>query len=119
MANHGDFSPEARAHADRTVEVAAIFELHAEVIVERLAGVPSGHVLVAVVDADNQVSGLHHVEQTALVERVPELEHPDGRAMVFSPGSTAAEVRRRTSEMAATARRRAEVIDRIAARRQA
>lgn len=117
MANHGDSSPEARAHADRTVEVAAVFADHAEFIVARLDDVPTGHVLVAVVDADNQVSGLHHVEQTALVERVPQLEAPDGRSMVFSPGSSVADIRRRTDDMAATARRRAEVIDRIAARR--
>ncbi len=78
---------------------------------------PAGHVLVAVVDTDNQVSGMHHVEQTDLVERVPQLEASDGRSMVFSPGTSAADVRRRTDDMAATARRRAEVIDRIAARR--
>jgi hypothetical protein len=117
MADHGDFSPEARAHAERTVEVAAIFADHAEVIVGRLDDVPDGHVLVAVVDTDNRVSGMHHVEQTNLVERVPELEASDGRSMVFSPGSSVADVRRRTDDMAATARRRAEVIDRIAARR--
>src|SRR5579875_2400900 len=108
MANHGDFSPQARAHADRTVEVAAVLADQAELIVARLDDVPTGHVLVVVVDADNSVSGLHHVEQTDLVERVPQLEHPDRRAMVFSPGSTVADVRRRTDDMAATARRRGE-----------
>jgi hypothetical protein len=117
MASHGDFSPAARAHAERTVEVAAIFADHAEFIVARLEDVPSGHVLVAVVDIDNRVSGMHHVEQTDLVERVPQLEASDGRSMVFSPGSSVADVRRRADEMGATARRRAEVIDRIAARR--
>jgi hypothetical protein len=118
MANHGDYSPAARAHAERTVEVAAIFADHADFIVARLDDVPDGHVLVAVVDIDNRVSGLHHVEQTDLVERVPELEANEGRSMVFSPGASAADIRRRTDDMAATARRRAEVIDRIAARRR-
>jgi hypothetical protein len=117
MASHGDFSPEARAHAERTVEVAAIFADHAEVIVARLEDVPAGHVLVAVVDVDNQLSGMHHVEQTDLVERVPQLEESAGRSMVFSPGSSVTDVRRRTEELAAAARRRAEVIDRIQARR--
>jgi hypothetical protein len=97
--------------------VAAIFAEHADVIVTHLAEVPPGHVLVAVVDVDNRVSGLHHVEQAELAERVPTLEHPEGRAMVFSPGSTVEDIRRRTEDMAATARRRGEVIDRIAARR--
>jgi hypothetical protein len=117
VTSHGDFSPEARAHAERTVEVAAIFADSAELIVARLDDVPAGHVLVAVVDLDNRVSGMHHVEQTDLVERVPQLEATEGRSMVFSPGSSVADVRRRTDDMAATARRRAEVIDRIAARR--
>jgi hypothetical protein len=117
MSSHGDFSPEARAHAERTVEVAAIFSDSAELIVARLEDVPAGHVLVAVVDLDNRVSGMHHVEQTDLVQRVPQLEATEGRSMVFSPGSSVADVRRRTEDMAATARRRAEVIDRINARR--
>ena len=117
MADHGDFSPEARAHAERTVEVAAIFADSAELIVARLDDLPAGHVLVAVIDTDNRISGMHHVEQTNLVERIPQLEESEGRSMVFSPGSSVADVRRRTDDMAATARRRAEVIDRIAARR--
>jgi hypothetical protein len=117
MANHGDFSPAARTHAERTIEVAAIFADHAEFIVARLGDVPAGHVLVAVVDADNQVSGLHHVGQGELVERVPQLEASDRRSMVFSPGASVADIRRRTDDMAATARKRAEVIDRINARR--
>lgn len=117
MVNHGDFSPAARAHAERTVEVAAIFADSAELIVARLEDVPTGHVLVAVVDIDNRVSGMHHVPQNDLVERVPELETDDGRSMVFSPGSSVADIRRRTDDMAATARRRTELIDRINARR--
>ena len=42
--------------------------------------------LVAVVDADHAFAGTHHVEQTDLVERVPQLEDGGGWAMVFSPG---------------------------------
>jgi hypothetical protein len=37
--------------------------------------------------------------------------------MVFSPGTTVAEVQRRTDEMATIARRRAEMITRIRTRR--
>lgn len=119
MTTHGDFSSEARAHAERTVEVATIFADHAEFIVTRLADVPAGHVLVAVVDIDNRLSGMHHVQQAELVERVPQLERDEGRSMVFSSGSSVTDIRRRTDDMAATARRRAEVIDRINARRSA
>jgi len=52
-----------------------------------------------------------------MVGRVPELEGPDGWAMVFTPGTTADEVRRRSAEMGVIAQRRADTIDRIAARR--
>ena len=41
----------------------------------------------------------------------------DGWAMVFSPGSSVADVRRRTAEMADIARARIAAIDRILARR--
>lgn len=119
MAMHGDLSPEARERAGRTVEVASVFADHAEVIVERLPDVPEGHVLVAVVDGSHEFSGTHHVEQGDLVMRIPELEQTGGWAMVFSPGSSVADVRRRTDEMADLARRRAETIDRIVARRNA
>lgn len=117
MAMHGDLSPEARDRAGRTVEVAAVFAEHAELIVERLPDVPEGHVLVAVVDGAHEFSGTHHVEQTDLVMRVPELEQTGGWAMVFSPGSSVEDVRRRTDEWADIARRRAAAIDRILARR--
>jgi len=119
MAMHGDLSPEARIRAGKTVEIATIFADNAEVIVAALPGVPEGHVLVAVVDDDHHFTGMHHVEQTALAERVPELEHPGGWAMVFSPGSTVEDVRRRAGEMGDIARQRAAAIDRITARRNA
>jgi hypothetical protein len=117
MAMHGDVSAEARDRAGRTVEVAAVFAANAELIVSRLPDVPEGHVLVAVVDGSHAFSGTHHVEQTDLVMRMPELEQTGGWAMVFSPGSSIDDVRRRTDEMADLARRRAAAIDRITARR--
>ncbi len=117
MAMHGDLSPEARDRAGRTVAVAAVFAEHADVIVERLPDVPEGHVLVAVVDGTHEFAGTHHVEQTDLVMRIPELEQTGGWAMVFSRGSSVADIRRRTDEMADLARRRVAAIDRITARR--
>jgi pyruvoyl-dependent arginine decarboxylase (PvlArgDC) len=117
MANHGDFSAEARERAHRTVLVADIFAANAEIIVAALPEVPAGHVLIAVVAPSHEFSGTHQVEQTALVERVPELEDGGGWAMVFSPGSSVDDVRRRTNEMASLAAQRAAAIDRILARR--
>jgi hypothetical protein len=112
-----DLSPEARARAGRTIEVAAIFADHADVIVAALPDVPEGHVLIALVDHEHQFSGTHHVEKATMVERVPELEGPDGWAMVFTPGATVADVQRRTAEMADIASKRIAAIDRITARR--
>jgi hypothetical protein len=117
MANHGDFSPEARERAYRTVLVADVFADNAEIIVAALPDVPDDCVLVAVVDAGHDFRGTHHVERTTLVERVPELEAGGGWAMVFSPGASAQDVRRRTDEMASIAGQRAAAIERILARR--
>ena len=86
MATHGDYSPEARERAYRTVLVADVFADNAEVIVAALPNLPEGSVLVAVVDADHAFGGTHPVERHELVERVPELEGEGGWAMVFSPG---------------------------------
>jgi hypothetical protein len=116
MASHGDLSPEARLRAERTVAVAAVFADHAEVIVAQLPEVPQGHVLVAVVDSEEDFAGLHHVDRETLVERVPQLES-GGWSLVFSPGSTVDDVQRRTTEMASLARQRMDAIDRINARR--
>jgi hypothetical protein len=71
------------------------------------------------VEPAHEFQGTHAVEQTALVERVPELETGGGWAMVFSPGVSAADIRRRTDEMASIAAQRAAAIDRITARRAA
>jgi hypothetical protein len=112
-----DLSPEARARAGRTIEVAGVFAEHAEVIVAALPDVPEGHVLIALVDHQHEFAGTHHVEKATMVERVPELEGPDGWAMVFTPGATVDDVRRRTAEMADIAGKRIAAIDRITARR--
>ena len=111
-----DLSPEARARAGRTIEVAAVFAEHAEVIIAALPGVPDGHVLVAVVDDSHAFTGTHHVDTASMVERVPELEG-DGWAMVFPPGTTHADIARRTAELADINRKRIAAIDRIRARR--
>ena len=117
MAMHGDFSPEARAEAQRKERAAAVFADHAEVIVAALPDLPDGHVLVAVVDDGHAFSGTHHVAQDQIVERVPALEGGGGWAMVFTVGAGVDDVRRRADEMAMLARRRGETIDRIIARR--
>jgi hypothetical protein len=69
------------------------------------------------VDADHAFVGTHHVSRGDLVSRVPELESDGGWAMVFSPGTSTGDVRRRTDEMASIAGQRAAAIDRIIARR--
>jgi hypothetical protein len=116
MAMHGDYSPQARERAGRTADAAVVFAEHAEIIVAALPQVPSDHVLVAVVDVSHEFGGTHHVAQEHLVERVPQLEGDGGWAMVFTVAEVE-DVRRRAAEMAALARRRAEMIDRILARR--
>ena len=116
MTTHGDFSPEARTAAHGKARAGEVFAEHAEVIVAALPDVPDGHVLVAVVESDHVFGGTHHVAQTDIVARVPELEG-DGWAMVFTTGSDADDVRTRAAEMSMLARRRAEMITRILARR--
>jgi hypothetical protein len=111
-----DLSPEARARAHRTIEVAAVFADHAEVIIAALPDVPDGHVLVGIVDDSHAFTGTHHVDTASMVERVPELED-GGWAMVFPAGTTHADIERRTAELAAINRRRIAAIDRILARR--
>jgi hypothetical protein len=119
MATHGDYSPEARERADRTVLAAGVFAENADRIVLGLAGVPDGYVVVAVVNDAHEFTGTHHVDRGELVEHIPRLEEPNGWAMVFSAGTTAADIRRRSEELAETARRKGELIDRISARRAA
>jgi hypothetical protein len=112
-----DLSPQAQERARRTIEVADVFAAHADEIEQAVASVPSGHVLVAVVDASHRFTGLHHVDTEQLIDRIAELEGPGGWAMVFSPGADASSVRRRTEEMASIAQQRIATIDRINARR--
>ncbi|MDP9117401.1 MAG: hypothetical protein M3O28_09180 [Actinomycetota bacterium] len=114
-----DLSPEGRARAAHTVEVAAVFAAHAEAIVGALDEVPTGHVLVAVVDAEHSFIGTHQVDTSEMVTSVPALEGPGGWAMVFTPGATVADVCRRTTEMADIAAQRVAAIDRITARQRA
>jgi hypothetical protein len=116
MTAHGDYSPEARDAAQAKARAADVFAEHAEIIVAALPDLPQGHVLVAVVDADHAFVGTHHVAESELVARVPELEAA-GWAMVFRPESDVSDVRRRAAEMATLALRRAEMITRIRTRR--
>lgn len=111
-----DLSPDAKARAARTVEVADVFADHAELIVAALPAVPDEHVLVAVVDDAYRFSGTHHVPKSEMVERVITLEG-GGWAMVFTPGADVEDVRRRAAEMGGIARARIAAIDKITARR--
>jgi hypothetical protein len=113
---HGEHTPEARASAEHKAHAAGVFADHAEVIVAARPDVPEGHVLVAVVDDEHAFGGTHHVAQDEIVVRVQELEG-NGWAMVFTSGTDVEGVRRRTDEMATLARRRAEMITRILARK--
>jgi hypothetical protein len=114
-----DLTPEARERATRTIAVAEIFAQHAAEIEVGVADLPDGHVLVAVIDAGHNFTGMHQVDKTDLVARVVELEGPGGWAMVFSPGADADHVRGRTVEMADIAGKRISAIDRIRARQAA
>jgi hypothetical protein len=116
-AHEARFSPEARARAVQTIEVAAVFAAEADEILAALADVPAGHVLVAVVDDAQDFTGTHHVPTDTMVERVPELESEGGWAMVFPLGTTRHDIDRRTAELADINRKRIAAIDRIIARR--
>jgi hypothetical protein len=116
MTFHGDYSPAARTAAEGRVRAAGVFAIHAETIVAALPDVPSDSVLVAVVDETHAFTGTHSVPRVQIAGRVPELEGT-GWALVVSPGADVDEIRRRTEEMATLARRRAEMITRILARR--
>ena len=118
MTMHGDFSPAARERALRTILVSDVFAENADVIVAALAAVPSGHVLVAVVDESHGFAGTHHVEESAIAQRVPELEAPGGWAMVFSKRTTRADVIHRATQMGDIAKARAERIEKLIARTQ-
>lgn len=113
-----DLSPEQIERSQRTIQAASVFADNAPIIVTAVAELPEDHVLVAVVTADYDFAGTHHVARTELVERVPTLEE-DGWAMVFSPGTDSDHVASRTSEMISLADKRIEMIRRINGRRSA
>jgi hypothetical protein len=112
------FSPEARARAERTIGVADVFAANVETILEALPYVPDGFVLVGLVDVEHNFAGLHQIATATMVDEVPQLEG-EGWAMVFPPGTTRADIERRTAELADINRQRIAAIDRIVARRNA
>jgi len=112
-----DLSPETRARAARTIEVAAVFAENADAIIEAMAYVPEGFVLVALVDGNHRFSGLHQIATTSMVEEVPALEADGGWAMVFPVGTSRDDIDRRTTDLADINRKRIAAIDRILARR--
>jgi hypothetical protein len=112
-----DVSPEQVEKSRRTIRAASVFADNAEVIVAHVGELPEDHVVVAVVTATYDFSGVHHVSREELVERVPALEGPDGWAMVFSSGADAEHVATRTAEMINLAEKRIAMLEKIAARR--
>ncbi len=116
MTSHGDYSAQAAERAAHTVDASAVFAANADTIVELLDGVPEGYVLVVHVDSDKRFNGGHHTDQGELVERIPQIED-GGWTMVFTPGTTAEEIRARAAEFGSIAQKRADIISRIQARR--
>ncbi len=112
-----EITPEQIEKSRRTIRAASVFADNADAIVAHVAQLPEDHVVVAIVTADYDFTGVHHVARTELVERVPALEGEGGWAMVFSDGADADHVEARTSEMIALAEKRIEMISKIAARR--
>jgi len=99
----------------RKVRAAGVFADNAEVIVAKVQALPEAHHVVAVVTANYEFSGVHHVSRVELVEQVVALEG-DGWAMVFSPGADVAHVAQRTDEMVNLANKRIELIERVLSR---
>jgi len=112
-----DVSPEQVEKSRRTIRAANVFADNADAIVAHVVELPEEHVVVAVVTADYEFNGVHHVSREELVERVPALEGPDGWAMVFSSGADAEHVALRTAEMINLAEKRIAMLEKIAARR--
>ena len=111
-------SDAARERAERTIAVADVFAENVHQIMDALPYVPDGFVLVAVVDADHNFTGLHQVPTDSMVTDVPALEGDGGWAMVFVPGSSHEDALRRTAELADINRQRIAAIDRIRAKRE-
>jgi hypothetical protein len=114
-----EISPEQIDKSRKTIKAAGVFAEHADKIVAHVDQLPEEHVVVAVVTAAHEFSGVHHVSRLELVEKVPALEGPDGWAMVFSPGADEEHVQARTAEMAALAEKRIGMLQKISARREA
>jgi hypothetical protein len=112
-----DVSPEQIEKSRRTIRAAGVFADNAPAIVARVLELPDDHVVVAVVTADYVFDGVHHVAREELVRRVADLEGPNGWAMVFSPGADLDHVAGRTDEMVSLAKKRIEMLERLAARR--
>jgi uncharacterized membrane protein len=112
-----DLSPEQVERSRRTIRAAEVLADNSEAILAHVELLPEDHVVVAVVTADHEFGGVHHVSRLELVEKVPALEGPDGWAMVFSTGADDEHVIARTREMVALAEKRIEMINRISARR--
>ncbi len=116
--HHARLSPAATQRGHRTIALADVFAAHADEIAIAVTELSGKYVLVAVVNGDLEFTGTHQVAESEIIERIKELEFPDGSAMVFSPGADADHVRTRTAEMASLARQRIAAIERINARRQ-
>ena len=114
-----DLSPEAKDRARRTIVIAGVIAAHADEIAQATEDLPERHVLVALVDGSDEFVGVHQVNETELIERVAELEGPDGSAMVFSRGIAPHHVHGRTAELADIAEKRIATIERITARKAA
>jgi hypothetical protein len=112
-----DLTPEQVERSRRTIRASEVFADNAGAIVAHVGMLPEDHVVVAVVTGDHVFTGVHHVPRQDLVEKVPELEGPNGWAMVFSVGADEAHVASRTAEMASLAAKRIEMIRRITSRR--
>ena len=95
-----------------------MFAAHADEIALAVTELVDKHVLAAIVNGALEFTGTHPVAEVEIIDRIKELEFPDGSAMVFSPGADADHVRARTAEMASLARQRIAAIERINARRQ-
>jgi hypothetical protein len=113
-----DVSPEQIERSRRTIQAARVFADNSEAILAHVNLLPEDHVVVAVVTEDHVFAGVHHVSRLDLVERVPELEGPNGWSMLFSPGADQAHVTARTDEMISIADKRIEMMSRIAGRRK-
>ena len=113
-----DLTPEAKERARRTIAIASVLAEHADEIAAATVALPERHVLVALVDSDNAYLGTHVVDETELIERIADLEGPNGSAMVFTRDIEPAHVHTRTSELASIAEQRIVTIERIIARRE-